>query len=37
MLKVLDAKSSKLLRYNQAVEDQTQSVVTFMGAGFYDE
>ncbi|UCB47158.1 MAG: AmmeMemoRadiSam system protein B [Spirochaetota bacterium] len=36
MLKVLDAKSSKLIRYDQAVEDQTQSVVTFMGAGFYD-
>lgn len=37
MLKVLDAKSSKLLRYEQSVEDQTQSVVTFMGAGFYKE
>ena len=36
VLKAMDAKSSKLLMYEQSVEDQTQSVVTFMGAGFYN-
>jgi AmmeMemoRadiSam system protein B len=35
MLKVMDAESAKLLHYDQAVEQETQSVVTFMGAGFY--
>jgi AmmeMemoRadiSam system protein B len=37
MLKLMDANSSRLLKYDQSVEEQTQSVVTFMGAGFYRE
>jgi AmmeMemoRadiSam system protein B len=35
MLTVLEAGDAKLLRYDQAVEEQTGSVVTFMGGAFY--
>ena len=35
MLNVLEAGDAKLLRYDQAVEEQTGSVVTFMGGAFY--
>jgi hypothetical protein len=35
LLKLLNAKEAKLLRYEQAVDQNTSSVVTFMGATFY--
>ena len=35
MLNVLEARDAKLLRYDQAVEEKTGSVVTFMGGAFY--
>ena len=35
MLTVLEARDAKLLRYDQAVEEKTGSVVTFMGGAFY--
>jgi AmmeMemoRadiSam system protein B len=36
LLRILDAGKSRLIRYDQAVDPSTQSVVTFMGAAFYD-
>jgi AmmeMemoRadiSam system protein B len=36
MLKVMEANSAKLLFYDQAFEEQTDSAVTFMSAGFYE-
>jgi len=35
LLKLVDADCTRLLRYAQSVEEQTQSVVTFMAAGLY--
>lgn len=35
LLKLINAKEAKLLRYDQAVDMETSSVVTFMGAAFY--
>jgi AmmeMemoRadiSam system protein B len=35
MLRLLPAGSARLLRYGQAADRQTQSVVTFMSAAFY--
>jgi AmmeMemoRadiSam system protein B len=35
LLRALDVKSARLLRYDQSVDNATQSVVTFMGAAFY--
>lgn len=35
LLKLVDSKEAKLLRYDQAVDQNTSSVVTFMGAAFY--
>jgi AmmeMemoRadiSam system protein B len=35
LLNLIDARSATLLKYDQSVEDQTQSVVTFMSAAFY--
>ncbi len=35
LLSIVDASSATLLRYDQSVEEQTQSVVTFMAAAFY--
>lgn len=36
LLRLLPAGSARLLRYGQAADMQTQSVVTFMSAAFYD-
>jgi hypothetical protein len=35
MLKVLEAKEGRLLRYGQAYTPETQSVVSFASLGFY--
>jgi AmmeMemoRadiSam system protein B len=35
LLRVLDAEEGKLLRYEQAVDQATQSVVSFMAGAFY--
>jgi len=35
LLKLIDARTSRLLKYDQSVEHNTQSVVTFMSAAFY--
>ncbi|MGQ9615208.1 MAG: AmmeMemoRadiSam system protein B [Spirochaetota bacterium] len=35
LLKLINAKEAKLLRYDQAVDMETSSVVTFMGTAFY--
>jgi AmmeMemoRadiSam system protein B len=35
-LNLVESGRANLLRYDQAVEDHTQSVVTFAGAGFYE-
>jgi AmmeMemoRadiSam system protein B len=35
LLSTVEASSAALLRYDQSVEEQTQSVVTFMAAAFY--
>jgi AmmeMemoRadiSam system protein B len=36
LLRLIDAGSARLLRYDQSVDNATQSVVTFMGAAYYD-
>jgi len=36
LLSVIDAKKAQLLAYEQSVDSNTQSVVTFMGAAFYE-
>ncbi len=36
LLRIIDAGSAKLLRYEQSVDNATQSVVTFMSAAYYD-
>jgi hypothetical protein len=35
MLKVLEAKEGKLLKYGQALTPETQSVVSFASMAFY--
>ena len=35
LLRVLQPKSAKLLKYDQAVDEETQSLVSFAGAAFY--
>jgi hypothetical protein len=35
MLKTLEAKEGKLLKYGQAFNPETQSVVTFASLAFY--
>jgi AmmeMemoRadiSam system protein B len=35
LLTLINASRARLLRYDQSVDEQTQSVVTFMAAGFY--
>jgi AmmeMemoRadiSam system protein B len=35
MLKLIDAENARLLGYEQSVDEVTQSVVSFMAAGFY--
>ena len=35
MLRILDAKEGKLLKYGQAFTPETQSVVTFASLAFY--
>ena len=37
LLSVTEPKSSRLLKYGQAEEENTQSVVSFAGVGFYGE
>lgn len=37
LLKVMEAKEGKLLKYGQAYTPETQSVVSFASLGFYDE
>ena len=37
LLKLLDAESTKLLKYDWAAEVPSQSLVTFAGVAFYDE
>ena len=35
LLKLIDSQSARMLRYDQAAEEATQSVVTFTAAAFY--
>jgi hypothetical protein len=35
LLRVVQAEEGKLLRYDQAVDQATQSVVSFMAGAFY--
>jgi hypothetical protein len=35
MLKILEAKEGRLLKYGQAITPETQSVVTFASLAFY--
>jgi hypothetical protein len=35
MLKVLEAKEGRLIKYGQAFTPETQSVVSFASLGFY--